>query len=497
MPRDVNNIDRTLICIATYQAEYHIEQVLRRLPKEIWNSKKYHVLLSDDASNDDTTGKAKHTFEELGANYTILKLHINQGYGGNQKVCYRYAIEQRFDRVIMLHGNGQYAPELILDFIKHFDEQGVDIVLGSRMMKIASAKKGKMPLYKIVGNFILTWIQNKISNQKLTDFHTGYRAYTTEFLKSIPFELNSNDFDFDTEILLQAFHSNAKIHEFLVPTHYGDEISRVSGLKYAWQVFVAALNFRMQQLGIKVSLKYPYSANQIYRDKTDDPNSTHSFALNLILSELGDFSTDRKNILDIGCGPGHLAKKLVEYPVYITGIDYFPPENSCFSEFITMDLERDKWKIDIAEYDHVLILDVIEHFVDPEGFLLKLRHYMKRFRYPKIMISTPNIGFFLIRLNLLIGQFNYADRGILDVTHKRLFTMKTFKKLLSETGYEIESIRGVGVPFQTLGKNNLFKVFGQLSAKLARIYPSLFAFQFFAVIRPKPTTYQLIEFSQH
>jgi 2-polyprenyl-3-methyl-5-hydroxy-6-metoxy-1,4-benzoquinol methylase len=162
-----------------------------------------------------------------------------------------------------------------------------------------------------------------------------------------------------------------------------------------------------------------------------------------------------------------------------------------------MDMERDKWKIDITKYDNVLILDVIEHFFDAEGFLLKLRNHMKQFRAPKIMISTPNIGFFLIRLNLLFGQFNYADRGILDITHKRLFTMKTFKKLLSETGYEIESIRGVGVPFQTLDKNNLFKVFSRLSAIMARIYPSLFAFQFFAVIRPKPTTYQLIEFSQN
>jgi len=498
MPRDVKNIKQTLICIVAYQAEYHIEQVLRRLPEEVWNSKKYHVLLSDDASSDDTTGKAKHAFKELGANYTILKLHKNQGYGGNQKVCYRYAIEQRFDRVIMLHGDGQYAPELVLEFVKHFEEQCVDIVLGSRMMKIGSAKQGKMPLYKIIGNFILTWIQNKISSQKLSEFHTGYRGYTTKFLKSIPFELNSNDFDFDTEILLQAFHSNAKIHEFLIPTHYGDEICRVSGLKYAWQVFIATLNFRMQQLGIKVSLKYPYSANQIYRDKTDDPNSTHSYALNLILSNSADFSTEhKKNILDIGCGPGHLAKKIVNYPVYITGVDYFPPENSCFYEFITMDLERDKWKIDIAEYDYVLMLDVIEHFFDPEGFLLKLRNHMKRFRAPKIMISTPNIGFFLIRLNLMFGQFNYADRGILDVTHKRLFTMKTFKKLLSETGYEIENIRGIGVPFQTLGKNKLFKLFGHLSARIARIYPSLFAFQFFAVIRPNPTTYQLIELSQH
>ena len=300
MPRDVNNIKRTLICIVAYQAERHVEEVLRRLPKDIWNSKEYHVLLSDDASSDDTTGKAKQTLKELGANYTIFKLHRNQGYGGNQKVCYRYAIEQRFDRVILIHGDGQYAPELVFEFIKRFDEQCVDIVLGSRMMKIASAKQGKMPLYKIIGNFILTWIQNKISQQKLSDFHTGYRGYTTEFLKSIPFELNSNGFDFDTEILLQAFHSNAKIYEFLIPIHYGDEVSRVSGMKYAWQVFTATLNFRVQQLGIKVSLKFPHSANQMYRDKTDDPNSTHSYALNLILMNLLIFQQTIKifSILD-------------------------------------------------------------------------------------------------------------------------------------------------------------------------------------------------------
>jgi len=198
---------RTLICIVAYQAEDHIEQVLRHLPKKIWDSEEYHVLLSDDASSDDTTDKAKYALKELGTNYTILKLHKNQGYGGNQKVCYRYAIEQKFDRVILLHGDGQYAPELVLEFVKQLEEQCVDIVLGSRMMRLASAKQGRMPFYKIIGNFILTWIQNKISNKKLSEFHTGYRAYTTKFLKSIPFELNSNDFDFDTEILLQAFHS--------------------------------------------------------------------------------------------------------------------------------------------------------------------------------------------------------------------------------------------------------------------------------------------------
>jgi SAM-dependent methyltransferase len=496
MQRDEKIIKRNLICIVAYQAEDHIEQVLKRLPKEVWNSQRYHVLLSDDASSDDTIGKATNTFKKLGTNYTTLKLHKNQGYGGNQKVCYRFAIQEKFDRVILLHGDGQYAPELVLEFVKHFEEQCVDIVLGSRMLSLASAKKGKMPLYKIIGNVILTWIQNKISNQKLSEYHTGYRGYTINFLKNIPFELNSNGFDFDTQILLQAFHSNSKIHEFMIPTHYGDEICRVSGFEYAWKVFIATISLRMQQMGIKVSLKYPRSANQIYKDKTDDPNSSHSCALNLILNDLFSFSAKNKNILDIGCGPGHLARKLVNNRVHITGIDYFTSDSDSFHEFITMDLDRDKWKLDIGRYDYILILDVIEHLINPEGFLLELRNHMKLPITPKMLISTPNVGFFLLRLNLLFGQFNYADRGILDINHKRLFTMKTFKTLLNETGYEIEKIKGIGVPFQTLGKGKLFKLLGRLSAIVARIYPSLFSFQFLAAVRPKLTTYQLMEYSQ-
>jgi glycosyltransferase involved in cell wall biosynthesis/2-polyprenyl-3-methyl-5-hydroxy-6-metoxy-1,4-benzoquinol methylase len=504
-----NAIRRTLICIVSYEAENEIESVLKRIPAEIWDSEEYHVLLSDDASKDKTVEKAIGAFMQLGKNNTILKLNKNQGYGGNQKICYRFAIEHDYDFVVLLHGDGQYDPELVTVFINYFYEKQVDVVLGSRMMKLKEARKGGMPYYKLIGNVILTKIQNYICNRNLSEYHTGYRAYTTKFLKKIPFELNSNDFHFDTEILLQSFHYQCKIFEFLIPTYYGDEICRVSGLNYAWKVLLSTFAYRLQKMGLLVSLKYPhsgreiyqdktddpnsthYSGREIYQDKTDDPNSTHCIALNYLQKQAKLSSGYR--LLDIGCGSGHIAKKLNSYAVESTGIDLFPPKVQEFHQFFQMDLEKEQWRLDITEFNSVLLLDVIEHLSNPELFLLSLRNQMKKESIPNVIISVPNVGFVTIRLNLLLGRFNYADRGILDISHKRFFTINSFKKILTETGFDIQNIYGVGVPFQTLGKSRLFRLLGRISSFMAKACPALFAFQILAVTQPQSTTYQLIK----
>lgn len=483
---------RTLICIVTYQAEDQIEQVLKRLPHEVWNSESFHILLSDDASTDSTVEKAKKAIKELGTNHTIIRLHKNQGYGGNQKVCYRYSINKEYDNVVLLHGDCQYAPELVMEFQKYIRDKNADIVLGSRLKNKSSAFRRRMPWYKFFGNIILTWTQNHIAKSKISDYHTGYRAYSTNFLKSIPFELNSDDYHFDTEIILQALHVNANIHEFPIPTFYGEEIFRVPLFMYSIEVLKTTIFYRMQRYGLKVSLKYPRSAEQIYIDKQNHPISTHASAWDYLKK---NYSSAPAKVLDVGCGPGHLAKQLPPQIQY-TGIDRVRPLNSSFYSFIMMDLERDKWEIDISEYDCVLIMDVIEHLFDPEGFLLQLRNQMKKDKTPTILISTANVGFFLIRLNLFFGRFNYADRGILDITHKRLFTKSSFRNLLKETGYEMVDLKGIGMPFRVFGDGKLFRLVDHISAFLARLYPSLFAFQFYGEIKPKLNVYQLIKLDE-
>tara|TARA_B100000029_G_scaffold401416_1_gene400589 strand:+ start:1260 stop:2723 length:1464 start_codon:yes stop_codon:yes gene_type:complete len=484
---------RTLICIVSYEAEKHIQNVLLRLPMDIWNSPEYHVLLSDDASRDNTVKRGSETLSKLGDNYTVLKIKKNQGYGGNQKICYRYAVENHFDIAVLVHGDGQYAPELSTTFVKLIKEQQCEVVLGSRMMDIRSAINGNMPYYKILGNLFLTRIQNFLCNTNLTEFHTGYRAYTTEFLKAIEFELNSDGFHFDTEILLQAFHKGAHIHEFSIPTHYGEEVCRVPGLRYGYNIILASLIYKFQKIGLLTSLKFRHSSRAIYQGKTKDPHSTHSMVLNYIKGRGGD---GVKKLLDIGCGPGHIAEEIKKLGLEITGIDFYKPEFTGFDEFIKMDLERDTWLKDITHFDLILLLDVIEHLSNPEKFLLSLRYKMNHFSIPKVIITVPNIGFIMPRINLLFGLFNYADRGILDITHKRFFTLNSFKRMLAETGFEVLELRGIGVPFRILGKGFLFKIFGQISMILAKIYPSLFAFQIMVVTKPKLTSYQLLTSSR-
>jgi len=480
---------KTLICFVCYEAEKEIAKVLDRIPDFVWNSNEYHVLISDDASQDNTAQVALSHLREKASNVTIQKLDVNQGYGGNQKACYLTGLENEYDGVILLHGDGQYPPEMIGDMVASL-KKGNDVVLGSRMMVKKDALKGGMPLYKFFGNIILTRFQNFMAGQRLHEFHTGFRAYRTEFLGNIPFELNSDDFHFDTEILLQAFHSGAAIEEIPIPTFYGDEICRVDGIRYGIDVLKASYMYRLQRLGLYVSLQYPRSANQVYKDKSPDPNSSHATALRVI-EKKGNVET----VLDIGCGPGHMAKLLHQRGIQVSGIDMYPPEDSSvFAEFIRRDLDGNDadWPTEKNRYDVLMMLDVVEHLGDPENFLLSLRHSIQQKKKPFLLISVPNVAFILVRMNLLAGRFNYADRGILDISHKRFFTKSTLLKLLAETGYNVVSLRGIGVPFQSLSDNILFRIAGRFSAFLARLWPSLFAFQFLCELSVKQTTKQIL-----
>ena len=179
---------------------------------------------------------------------TVLFNPENQGYGGNQKVGYYYAIKNNFDFVALIHGDGQYAPEELPKLISPLASGTADAVFGSRMLSDGAALKGGMPMYKYVGNKILTYFQNYLLQTKLSEFHSGYRLYSTDALRTIPFYLNSNDFHFDTEIIIQLVFSGQKITELPIPTYYGDEICHVNGIKYAFKVIEATLRASLQKI---------------------------------------------------------------------------------------------------------------------------------------------------------------------------------------------------------------------------------------------------------
>ena len=230
MPLDSTG-PRVLIFVVAYNAEKTLESVLDRIPEEL-RTRNVEVLVIDDSSKDATfqTGMKR---EDRTSDFkiTILRTPVNQGYGGNQKLGYRYAIDNGFDIVALIHGDGQYAPEKLPALLEPFYKDEADAVFGSRMINKQDALKGGMPLYKWVGNQVLTKFQNALLGSHLSEFHSGYRLYSTKALARIPFERNSNDFHFDTDIIVQLHFAGLRIVEIPIPTFYGDEICHVNGMK--------------------------------------------------------------------------------------------------------------------------------------------------------------------------------------------------------------------------------------------------------------------------
>ena len=226
---------------------YNAGRTLKKTYDEIDRNLVDEVILVDDASKDDTLDVARR------AGITHIVHHTsNQGYGGNQKSCYRKALELGADIIVMLHPDYQYTPAVIGPMVSLIANGVYPVVLGSRILG-KGARKGGMPLYKYVFNRLLTMTQNILLNQKLSEYHTGYRAYHADVLRSIPFSKNSNDFVFDNELLAQIFYRGYEIAEITCPTKYFDEASSINlrrSLIYGAGVLRVSIQYALQKLGL-------------------------------------------------------------------------------------------------------------------------------------------------------------------------------------------------------------------------------------------------------
>src|SRR5215218_7037771 len=212
------------ILVVAYNAASTLAQVLDRIPRD-FAPRIDEILVGDDHSQDSTYLVGVGYQQESGdLPLTVVRHPENLGYGGNQKAGYRWAIENDLDIVVLLHGDGQYAPELLPEMVAPLERDEADAVFGSRMLLSGAARRGGMPMYKYLGNRVLTRVENSVAGMNLSEWHSGYRAYSVAALANIPFERNSNGFDFDTEIILQLKEAKKRIVEIPIPTYYGDEI---------------------------------------------------------------------------------------------------------------------------------------------------------------------------------------------------------------------------------------------------------------------------------
>ena len=491
------NQKKILIFIVAYNAESHIESVLDRIPRDFLSDKKHSVeiLIIDDSSVDNTVNISnKYIVKNSELPIVIFKNPENQGYGGNQKIGYHHMLKQEFDIVVLLHGDGQYAPEYIPTLVEPILRGEADVVFGSRMINKKDALKGGMPLYKYFGNQFLTTIQNKLLGSNLYEFHSGYRVYSRNVIERIPFQFNSDDFDFDTDIIIQVIDNNFRIKELSIPTFYGDEICNVNGVKYAWNILKSTILSRIQRKAqLFYSPKFDYEKdNNFYTDKTLF-DSSHRFAIDQV----------NKNsiVIDIGSGPGVVAKELFKKSCSVYGVDEHIQDKlvvSCKNtQKVNLDfINENTFEFKESRLDAILLLDIIEHIRDVDSFLSVLRNRFSSYN-PKIIVTTANIAFFIIRISLLFGIFQYGKKGILDKTHTRLYTFSSLKRLLKDSGYVIKETRGIPIPFPLIFGENMFSYFLlSLNNFLIKISKGLFSYQIAITASMAPSLNFLLEKSR-
>jgi glycosyltransferase involved in cell wall biosynthesis len=472
---------RLLIFIVAYNAAATIEKVLSRIPRTL-QSQDVEILIIDDSSKDDTfVNGLRYQQRNSAFKITVLRTPQNQGYGGNQKLGYRYAIDNGFDIVALVHGDGQYAQEKLPELLAPFTRNETDAVFGSRMIDKRAARRGGMPAYKWIGNQILTAFQNRMLGTKLSEFHTGYRLYSTAALAQIPFEKNTNDFHFDTEIIIQFVLKKLRIAELAIPTFYGDEVCHVNGLRYAWDVFKSTVKARLCGIHLFYDRKFDVNPESVrHSDKLAFPSS-QSFAVESCVAG--------KNVLQLGIGHANVAAELERRECRVTAIDFSASDLDSNATCVAV---NPSLPANLPDYDQILLMDLIEHLHDPENFMDALRKQTAG-RRPEVIITSANVAFFVTRLMLAFGQFNYSRKGILGIGHRRLFTFKSLRALLEQAGYEILEARGVPAPFPlAIGTNFWSNALLRINRMLLKLSKSLFAYQVCIRARALPDSRHLL-----
>ncbi len=280
------------------------------------------------------------------------------------------AIDEGLDIIVMLHGDGQYAPECLPEIVAPLERGEADAVMGSRMMEPGAARRGGMPLYKYVGNRILTRFENRVLGTSLSEFHSGYRAYSVDALKAIPFERNSDGFNFDTQIIIQLVDAGKRIVEVPIPTYYGDEICYVDGLKYAKDISSDVLRYRLGKMGFD-SGEFG-GVGEEYGLKQAD--SSHATILHWLEHR------QPANLLDLGCSGGLLSERVRALGHKVTAVDVIEIDGvrDRVDHFIKADLDQGipEEARAAGPFDVVLCADILEHVRQPEQLLRHVREVL-------------------------------------------------------------------------------------------------------------------------
>jgi 2-polyprenyl-3-methyl-5-hydroxy-6-metoxy-1,4-benzoquinol methylase len=373
------------------------------------------------------------------------------GYGGRRKVAFEYALERGFDLAIVLEGDGRHPPERLPDLLAAAVLEKSPVVLGSR--ETGAPRWTSLCLRAFLG-------------MQVGDWTSGFRLYSCDVLRRIPFQLASDDRRFDTQVLIQCRALGVPVREVRAGSFEEPGASAADAIS-------PAVEYRLHQLHLQRNGAFLVDRDVRYTFKRSRTGS-HVQILDAI--------RPGTRVLDLGCSQGLLARPLAGKGVRTTGVDVGPAEkvSGDLERYYRRDLEE---PLDIPEervFDYVVVADVIEHVRNREQLLRSARRYLKP--DGRLLISTPNIAVWFYRLSLLVGRFEYGPRGVLDETHVHLYTQSTFRREVERGGFRVLRRRVTSLPFEVLfestGQSRLVALMNELYWVLARLYPKMFAYQF-------------------
>jgi methionine biosynthesis protein MetW len=477
------------VLVVAYNAAGTLARVLERIPVD-FRPRISGVLVSDDHSADATylVGLGYQQIDP-GLPLEVVRNPRNLGYGGNQKVGYRWAIERGFDIIVMVHGDGQYAPEKLPDMVAPLERGEADAVFGSRLLERGAARRGGMPLYKYLGNKALTRLENALAGADLSEWHSGYRAYSVDALRGLPFDQNDDDFNFDTQIIIQLVEAGKRIVEIPIPTFYGDEICYVNGLHYARLITRDVIRYRAHKMGFGTGeLAF---ASHAYESKDSDASSHGR-----IVAWLRDRPPSR--VLDLGCSDGSVAQQLRRAGHHVVGVDAVAVDGvkDRVDQFVQSDLDAGLPPEAEGPFDVIVAADVLEHVRRPEQLLDEMHDVLAPGGV--LVASIPNFAHWYPRLRVLAGRFDYDRRGILDHTHLRFFTHRSFERLARDRGWRVARKGATGLPLEVVERGGaaatdpaagdgsaLRRIARRVDAAALRARPNLFAYQLLYQLVPE------------
>ena len=383
------------------------------------------------------------------------------GYGAARKTAFEYALRKGFDHAILMQP-GDHPPEKLPELIHRVLDDPSRLTLATRK---AAARK---LVHRSTNS-----LQNHILGLRLADYAASFRVYPLEAIPSIPFQLNADDALFDAEILLQFRALGVEIQEHPILDGPPGDGSGNDGLLHAARCVMTAVMYRLHQFHATRDGRFLVDHDIQYTLKLSDTGS-HMQIVSAIRPD--------SRILDLGCSQGLLARPLLEKNVHVVGVDVGPGERLAreLGEYHQCDLERPLEIPFEREFDYVVCADVIEHIRNRTQLLRGARRYLKP--EGRLIISTPNIALWFYRLSLFVGRFEYGPRGVLDETHVHLFTGASFRREVERAGFEIVGERVTALPFEVVfestGRSRLVRALAWTYHQMARLWPSLFAYQY-------------------